>query len=102
VVFGAKKDFFDDVYGNNQIHLEIIATHPDYQRHGAGSKLTRWGIETASREGRLVTLIASPGAMGFYAHLGFSTVFNLTIQLEGEVEKVEASGMKLGVSSAAL
>ncbi|KAG4436840.1 hypothetical protein IFR05_007689 [Cadophora sp. M221] len=37
----------------------------------------------------------SPGAAGFYTHLGFDNLFTLTIQEEGESEKVEAIGMEL-------
>jgi len=100
VVYGAKKDYFDDVYGDKQIHLELLATHTDYQKRGAGSMLMRWGLQTAEEEGRIVTLIASPGAVGFYAHLRFATIFNLTIQLEGESEKVQAIGMRREKASA--
>jgi len=95
VIFGAKKELFDDKYGTTQMHLEIIATHPDFQGQGAGTKLMGWGLKTASREKRAITLFASPGAAGFYTHLGFNNLFTLTIQVEGESEKVEATGMEL-------
>ncbi|PVH85482.1 hypothetical protein DL98DRAFT_511531, partial [Cadophora sp. DSE1049] len=95
VIFGAKKERFDDKYGTTQMHLEIIATHPDFQGQGAGSNLMDWGLKTASHENRVITLLASPGAAGFYTHLGFDILFNLTIQVQGEAEKVEATGMEL-------
>jgi ribosomal protein S18 acetylase RimI-like enzyme len=45
--------------------------HPGHQRKGLGSKLTRWGIEEAAKEGKGVGLISRPTAKRLYSSLGF-------------------------------
>jgi GNAT superfamily N-acetyltransferase len=59
----AKKAWFDDVYGNDQLNLLILATHPEYRRLGAAARLVAWGQEQAKAEGIPVTVFSSP--MGF-------------------------------------
>ncbi|KAH8910705.1 acyl-CoA N-acyltransferase [Coniochaeta sp. PMI_546] len=51
--------------------LDVLAVHPDHQRKGIGSKLTRWGTEEAAKEGKGVGLISRPTAKRLYASLGF-------------------------------
>ncbi|KAB5580461.1 acyl-CoA N-acyltransferase [Coniochaeta sp. 2T2.1] len=51
--------------------LDVLAVHPEHQRKGLGSKLTRWGIEKAAKEGKGVGLISRPNAKRLYASLGF-------------------------------
>lgn len=46
----AKKSHFDKIYGDRQVHLLVLATHPDYQRHGAGTRHCQWGIELAKEQ----------------------------------------------------
>ncbi|OIW35338.1 acyl-CoA N-acyltransferase [Coniochaeta ligniaria NRRL 30616] len=53
--------------------LDVLAVHPGHQRKGLGSKLTRWGIERAAKEGKGVGLISRPTAKRLYASLGFQT-----------------------------
>ena len=57
--------------------IQSLATHPDWQRHGAGSMLMNWTLEWARKEkiGRCV-LQASPMAVktGFYEKFGFRAV----------------------------
>jgi GNAT superfamily N-acetyltransferase len=54
----------------------MLATHPRYQLHGAGTQLVRSGIESAEED---ITLIAQPTAEGFYLHIGFVEVVNISI-----------------------
>jgi GNAT superfamily N-acetyltransferase len=57
----------------------MLATHPRYQLHGAGTQLVRSGIESAEERGEDITLIAQPTAEGFYLHIGFVEVVNISI-----------------------
>ncbi|KAL2072579.1 hypothetical protein VTL71DRAFT_11922 [Oculimacula yallundae] len=61
------------------MQLDNIATHPDFQGQGVGTKLMAWGLKTAFRENQIVTLFASPGAAELYTHLGIDSLVNLNI-----------------------
>jgi len=50
MIAGAYKYF--DAYGTNQLHLQILATHPDYRRQGAASSLCKWGMKTVEEKKR--------------------------------------------------
>jgi len=91
---GAKKQDFDEVFGNAQIYLLLLATHPDYQRRGAASMLVQWGVDVAKKEDLEVTVMADPSAEGFYDHMGFEHVKVVDIQVEGEEEKVSVVVMQ--------
>lgn len=67
----AKRKYVDDVFGADQLYLELLGTHPDFQLRGAGSKLVGSGIERGRKHGTNVTLCAEPTAEGFYLHVGF-------------------------------
>ncbi|KAF2658666.1 hypothetical protein K491DRAFT_676257 [Lophiostoma macrostomum CBS 122681] len=69
-----KRSTIDAVYGPSQLYLNTLGTHPDFQRHGAGTRLVRTGIEIGRKEGLNVTLIAQPTAETFYQRLGFVSV----------------------------
>ena len=57
----AKDVLFDRKYGaENHFYLGLLATHPSFQRRGAGSALVRWGLDKAKRMGWTVTLFSSP------------------------------------------
>lgn len=52
--------------------LELLGTHPDYQRHGLGSAQIHWGTQQADKEGLETYLDASERGRPFYlAHHGF-------------------------------
>jgi len=57
----ARKFYFLDEFGN-YLHLQHLGTHPDYQRHGAGSALSKWGTDLAQKHNPKVGLFASPMA----------------------------------------
>ncbi len=75
-------------YGRKQIHLWLLATHPDFRRRGVGSKLCRWGIEMAKPRGWPATVLASPMGSQLYKGLGFKLLGSITVQVEGEREKL--------------
>ncbi|KAJ5500734.1 Acyl-CoA N-acyltransferase [Penicillium expansum] len=54
-----------------QDYLDMLGTHPDYRRRGAGSMLVRWGCEIADREGVRAYIDASKAGVPLYAKHGF-------------------------------
>jgi len=89
----AQKQFFDDVYGEAQLHLVILSTHPDYQRRGAGTTLIEWGKEKARAENLTIVVTATPMGGPLYKKLGFRQVGNVHFQVEGEDEFVELTAL---------
>lgn len=83
----AKARYFDDVYGNNQLNLMILATHPEYRRMGAASMLMKWGLDRAAEDGAALTLFSSPMGLPLYTKLGFDSLTVIEIRVEGEKEK---------------
>lgn len=53
------------------IDLDTLATHPDYQRRGAGSMLLKWGCELADRHGVALYVDASKAGAPLYERFGF-------------------------------
>jgi ribosomal protein S18 acetylase RimI-like enzyme len=92
-VGAGKKKYFDQEFGNQQLHLMVLATHPDYQNRGAGAMHCRWGMSLAKEKDLRVTLFASPMGEGLYTYLGFKTVGHVVIQVDGEEEKIETPAM---------
>lgn len=96
----------DPRYRAGHVFLKILLTHPSHQRRGAGTALTRWGIEQARRLGVATTVFASPMGLGLYRRLGFREVGRFRVQCEGEGEFLEIpalvvpAGMKGGMSEA--
>lgn len=82
----AEKKYVHDVFGERQLYLYELATHPDYQLRGAGTRLVERGIEKGRREGVNVTLIAQPTAEGFYFKKGFKETRNISIESVDEDE----------------
>ena len=71
----------------------MLATFPVYQRRGAGTQLTRWGIEKAKREGHVVTLFAAPSASQMYKKMSFEVLGSVHTQVDGEEESIDLSAM---------
>ncbi|KAJ5627002.1 hypothetical protein N7528_004429 [Penicillium herquei] len=60
------------IMGNTKhIFLDIIVTHPQYQRRGAASMLMKWGCDQADIKGLSVYLSASAEASALYTKFGF-------------------------------
>jgi hypothetical protein len=92
----AKRDWFDNKYGENKWSLTTLATHRDYTKGGVGKALCCWGIQRAiSNNLKAVTLFASPLGKLLYTKLGFKEVGTVHIQVEGEEEFVKFPGMTL-------
>jgi ribosomal protein S18 acetylase RimI-like enzyme len=80
--------------GPEQIHLQILATLPGFQRRGHGSSLCRWGMERVRLDSlRDMSVMASPMGYELYTWLGFETVGTFYIQVPGEDEKIVLRAM---------
>lgn len=53
------------------VDLDTVATHPDYQRRGAGSMLVKWGCDLADAQGVSAYVDASKDGAPLYAKFGF-------------------------------
>ncbi|KAJ8131661.1 hypothetical protein O1611_g1965 [Lasiodiplodia mahajangana] len=78
-------------YGDDQIHLQILATHPDHWRYGYGTMLCEWGLQVASEEALVVSLAASKTGKYLYEHLGFKNSGTVTGREPGEEETVSST-----------
>ncbi|EPS26468.1 hypothetical protein PDE_01405 [Penicillium oxalicum 114-2] len=52
-------------------YLDMLATHPEYRRRGAGSMLVKWGCDLADREGVGAYVDASQAGVPLYKKFGF-------------------------------
>ncbi|KAI8657972.1 N-acetyltransferase domain-containing protein [Fusarium keratoplasticum] len=52
-------------------YLDTLATHPDYQRRGAGSMLMKWGCDLADKNGVGAYVDASKAGAPLYERFGF-------------------------------
>jgi ribosomal protein S18 acetylase RimI-like enzyme len=92
----AKEDWFDKKFGNSQLYLTTLATHPDYMGRGAGTALCNWGIKKAINEKlAAVTLFSSPMGERLYTKLGFRQVAIVHTQVTGEKDCIDFPGMIL-------
>lgn len=89
-----KRRAVDEVFGSDQLYLDTLATHPEHQLRGSGTRLVTQGTDIGTQEHVNVTLIAEPTARTFYLHLGFSSVDNVTIMSVDRDEKFSFSVMK--------
>ncbi|KAH7377964.1 acyl-CoA N-acyltransferase [Cadophora sp. MPI-SDFR-AT-0126] len=83
---------FDDYfacYGKEQVHLWLLATHPDFRRRGAGTMLCNWGTERATEKGWVLTVLASPMGNKLYQELGYKLVGQFTVRADHEEESLE-------------
>ncbi|KAI1106394.1 acyl-CoA N-acyltransferase [Jackrogersella minutella] len=81
-------------YGKDQIHLWLLATHPDFRRRGAGTRLCQWGQERASRDSLHTTVLASPMGKSLYEELRFTNSGTFFIQVDGETDKLKLWAME--------
>jgi GNAT superfamily N-acetyltransferase len=62
---------FPPLTTNTTPALDMLATHPSHQHHGAASALVKWGTDLADAEGLCVCLEATSGNDEFYRKFGF-------------------------------
>ncbi|KAH8682703.1 hypothetical protein BX600DRAFT_522179 [Xylariales sp. PMI_506] len=89
----AKSRYFDKVYGNRQLNLLMLATHPEYRRQGAATMLMKWGMERAERNDVALSLFASPMGSLVYTKLGFKKLAVVHVQVADEEEFKELPAM---------
>jgi GNAT superfamily N-acetyltransferase len=53
------------------LDLDMLGTHPDYRKRGAGSMLVQWGCDLADREGVAAYVDASKAGAPLYEKFGF-------------------------------
>ncbi|KAF4468528.1 gnat family [Fusarium albosuccineum] len=88
-----KQHFFDNVYGSDQIHLQILGVHPDHWRRKIGSQLVGWGMDEARQHKVPLTLMAGSTGQHLYSNLGFRSLGTSITQAPGEEEMVDAVAM---------
>ena len=98
-----RRRYLDDVYDkSNQLYLNTLGTHPDYQRRGAAGALLRSGLAFGSSKygdaNVTATLIATVAGEPVYAHLGWDSLKNFTVKsldkVNGTREKWKYDVMK--------
>ena len=89
----ARKEWFGDEYGTKQLQLRILGTHPDYQRRGAATQHCQWGMKLAKEQKVPITLFSSHSGQKLYSNIGFDRLATITVQVEGEEEKLSIGAM---------
>ncbi|KAM3086242.1 hypothetical protein ACMFMG_000379 [Clarireedia jacksonii] len=74
----------NEAFGIDQLYLRILGTHPDYRRRGFGSKLLKLGIDRATRDGVVLTLMSSQQSSPTYIACGFQELESISIQAKDE------------------
>jgi hypothetical protein len=78
---GSKKGCFDKLYGEKQLHLLILATHPEHNVTGWLSHC-EWGLGLAKEQKTAVTIFSSPMGSKLYTQLGFKMLDHVMVQVE--------------------
>ncbi|KAK7429715.1 hypothetical protein QQZ08_003741 [Neonectria magnoliae] len=86
-------------YGNDQLNLSILVTHPDFRRRGAATMLCNWGQKKSVETGRVLTVMASPMGKPLYLSLGYELVGSVIAQVDSEEEKVDIDILKKDVDA---
>ncbi|KAF1978800.1 hypothetical protein BU23DRAFT_188644 [Bimuria novae-zelandiae CBS 107.79] len=89
----AKVYYFERQYGSQQIQLQILATHPMFQRLGAGSRLVDEGIRLAKMSNNAISVFASPMGRRLYSKLGFKSIASVVVQVKDDPEFVSVEAM---------
>jgi hypothetical protein len=84
-----EKYFSSDAYPD-QLYLNLLATHPDWDGNGFGARQVEWGMnlsrtleasESLRELGMPVTLLATPAGWVLYDSLGFEGLKNATVEM---------------------
>lgn len=62
--------------------LAFLATHPKYQRQGAGTAIVKWGIDRANELGISAYLEATKPGEPLYKKLGFRRIGEAVMKKE--------------------
>lgn len=89
----AKVTYFDEKYGDDQLYLNNIGTHPDYGRRGAATALVEWGVNFAEKKQIPLSLFASSMGKQLYTKLGFQALGTITVQADADPAKVKLVAM---------
>ena len=89
----SKRHLFDKYYGTRHFQLQILATHPEHQRRGAGSALCKWGMQVAKELNVAISVFASPMGKQLYRRLGFNSLASITIKVQEEDDFVTLEAM---------
>jgi len=89
----AERTYHDGPYGERQIRLKLLATHPDYQRQGIASKMVTWGMCLATERYKFLTVMAGPMGKKVYGKLGFYEQASMEIKVDGEEESATFTAM---------
>lgn len=73
----------------NNWHLELLFTHPDHRKQGAATKLLRWGLEQAGKEGADLGVESSPMGFSLYQSLGFSLIDQRAVKVDQDKAELE-------------
>jgi ribosomal protein S18 acetylase RimI-like enzyme len=80
--------------GPEQLHLQILATLPAFQRRGHASSLCKWAMELVRKDAlRDMSVMASPMGYHLYKWLGFERVGTFYVQVPGEEERLVLQAM---------
>lgn len=88
-----RQEVFVGRYGDRQMSLRQMATHPDYWRRGAGHLFVDWGVKKAIEAGIAIVMFASPMGKKLYETFGFREVGTVYVHSLGDKESLNVSGM---------
>jgi ribosomal protein S18 acetylase RimI-like enzyme len=89
----SSRTLFEDRFGSDHFQLQILATHPGFQRLGAGTALCKEGIAMAQSLGKTITVFASPMGKRLYSRLGFQHLASVMVKAEGEEDSISVQAM---------
>jgi GNAT superfamily N-acetyltransferase len=84
---------YTDIYGSDQMELQILGTHPNHRRHGYATALLKWGQKVAAEDEVVIVLSAGKMGVPLYKSLGFEVLCSYTVQVLGEEEKYVTTRM---------
>ncbi|GIK06125.1 hypothetical protein Aspvir_001768 [Aspergillus viridinutans] len=88
-LFGMLEKERNKFFGEKQFYyLDMLVTHPDYRRQGAGSMLIQWGCDRADGEGVPAYVDAHHAAAPLYRKFGFRDRTDVQVDLQGALPMV--------------
>ncbi|KAI4163547.1 MAG: hypothetical protein LQ342_002819 [Letrouitia transgressa] len=70
-----------NIGGKAHLALDMLDTHPDHQRKGAGRQLVKWGTDIADEAGLPIYLEATPSGLKLYRSMGFVDIESFDIDM---------------------